>query len=150
MIWLTLNEAVLYFSNRPFASSWIEASNDLKTKCLSWSEIILDSAFTWSHNAFNIDISGNIIAHEKIKNAVCEQALWLLEKNNSAEIPFFQKELESVSLNGISVKFSQNINSLTQIDKLLSFSAVLLIGNLGILKKENRENGTILSSMLER
>lgn len=148
MNWITFSEAETYFIGRPFSNDWEETSNDLKIKCLDWAELLLDSAFDWSEKAFSTNDHGEIIVNAKIKNAICEQALWLIQYNANYACSQIARDLESLSINGINAKFSSK-TGVSSSHEILSPNCILFLKNLGVLRKENNENGKILSTLLE-
>ncbi|MDO5579658.1 MAG: hypothetical protein Q4G69_00850 [Planctomycetia bacterium] len=144
MNWITLEEANLYFSERPWSNHWDSAEIAIKTKCLIWSEKLFKCSFLWSTSAFTVGQNGNEIPHDQIKAALCEQANWLLThsiESGSDDIP---AAIESFSVGSLSARFNNK-----EKEKWISSLAVQLIGKLGSPIRANSENGSIESSLLE-
>lgn len=148
MNWISFSEAETYFAGRPFSDDWEEASNALKIKCLDWAELLLDSAYNWADKAFIIDNNGEITVHDRLKKALCEEALWLIQYNASYGDSKMVRDIESLSINGINAKFSSHSEKTVK-NEIISPNCFLLLGDFGTLRKENDENGKILSTMLE-
>lgn len=144
MSWITLEDANLYFSDRPWSGNWENAERSLKIKCLNWSEILFKGSFLWANDAFTPNQEGIEIPHENIRAALCEQANWLLThsiESGSNDVP---DSIESISIGSLSAHFNQTEN-----EKWLSSLAVQLIGKLGTPIRNSDENGSIESTILE-
>jgi hypothetical protein len=77
-LWLTVGEADVYFSTRLNAEAWTGATTSVKTAALTTAQAQLQNSSRYSF----VDEDGVVIpdneATDEMKNALCEQALFLL------------------------------------------------------------------------
>ncbi len=143
-LWLSVTEADILFADRPFSDSWFQTDHSLKITLLNWAQLFLESIMSWSDNAFITDTNGNIQARPELKAALCEQAVWFLQRN-SIELPeFLQQGIESLSIGNLSAKFSTNGS-----DQYISPLALKLIGKYGSVQSIKTNNGSIQATLLE-
>lgn len=78
---LTPDEANAYFERRLRADAWASASNVERSQALTQASYLLASAFTFHASAYEDAPDGSRVWHESVLAALCEEALWLLERN---------------------------------------------------------------------
>ena len=114
--------ATTYFdTSRPKADEWTSANETERLQYLNWASVFIRFAFVW-----NSDV--NVEDDDRIRVAVCEQALWLMRRLD--EYPdALTKGIVSASVGGgaASATFSKDF-----IAPLICEEAKLTIGDAGV------------------
>lgn len=115
-----LDWALTYFAeSRPKAEEWESADDSTRQRYLNWASALIKSAFAWN--------SGVVIEEdERVRRAVCEQALWLMRRED--EYPdALTKGIASASVGGaVSATFSKDF-----VAPLICEEAQLAVGEAG-------------------
>jgi hypothetical protein len=98
---VTLEWAVEYFAtSRPKADEWDTADDVVRQQFLGWASVLVDSAFTFHAGV-------NIYEDDRVRAAVCEQALWLMRRKE--EYPeVLTNGIVSASVGAVSATFSKD------------------------------------------
>ena len=89
-----------YFARRLPAAAWESASETDRRRALDWSASLLTAAYLWDGAAYPGGVwRGEILA------LVCEEAVWLLERGESAVWPQF-RGVRRASAGPVSVTFA--------------------------------------------
>ena len=90
---MTVNDADQYFANRLNSSPWDNVSDPDKTKALNMAQN-------------DLALYENQVDYTRYNNAICEQAIWLLQGDSRAELQ--QNGVKSMSLGKMSEQYQLN------------------------------------------
>ena len=116
---VTLEWATDYFAlSRPKAAEWDIADDTQRRRYLNWASVLIRSAFVFQAD---VDINDD----DRIRTAVCEQALWLMRRTD--EYPdALTKGIVSASAGTVSATFSKDF-----VAPLICEEAKLAISGIG-------------------
>ena len=121
---VSLEWATDYFSRfRPKADEWDAAHETERQKYLGWASVLIKSAFVFQAN---VDIDND----DRIRVAVCEQALWLMRRTDQYP-DVLTKGIVSAAIGGASATFSKDF-----VAPLIGDEAKLAIGGAGYFVKD--------------
>lgn len=140
--YVTLEEAVNYFAARMYSAAWDAATSGDKEASLLQATRMLDENFFWAGEVTVggqdlrwprtgiYDMDGQIIASDlipqAIKNATCEQALYLLTLDPTQKPSLTMQGFKTASAGNLSVEADRNM-----IPDLIAPMAFQCIGLLG-------------------
>lgn len=132
MTGITLNWANSYFDTRLYAELWTGDSveNETRTSALTMAESMIESSFRFPKGTFVYDEETELWScDDRIKKAVCEQALWII-KYDPTDYP-------SILTKGF-IEAETGVNTSITLDKtyivpMICRAAIGLIGDLGEL-----------------
>ena len=136
-LYVSLETAEGYFSNRLHSDLWDSASETDRKKALAWSASVIQNAYIWNDGAYTEEDGWN----EAVQYAVCEEAIWLLKVDPTDYPAILTKGLVSGSVGSVSGTFSKEM-----VAPLVCLAARSLIGELGTLLDDGF--GTVRSTML--
>ena len=139
----TLEEAEAYFSARPRPAAWRDASPAEKTQALAFAAIVLESSFEFSDAARYTTGTGESRWRPRIVAAVCEQALWTLERGGESNARLASLGVTRASVGGLSATFDRRAAT-----TLVCDAARRLIGRLGLFVALDDGGGEITSTPL--
>jgi hypothetical protein len=121
---VSLEWATDYFAHfRPKAEEWDGADPAEQRRYLGWASVLIKSAFVFQAN---VDIDND----DRIRVAVCEQALWLMRRTDQYP-DALTKGIVSAAIGGASATFSKDF-----IAPLICNEAKLAIGEAGHCVKD--------------
>lgn len=98
---ITLTEAIEYFSNeRLFSDKWLEATTQVQTQSLKMSENQI--------KMLNLNTDIDLDNEEDYKKAIFEQALYLVETQNSNRSKLIEQGVTSFSVEGLSESYDNS------------------------------------------
>jgi len=116
---VTLEWAIDYFMNsRPKADEWDAADDTERRRYLGWASVLIKSAFVFRDG---IEIDND----DRVRIAVCEQALWLMRRTDLYPETLTQG-IVSASVGAMSATFSKDF-----VAPLICEEAKLVIGEMG-------------------
>lgn len=138
---VSLVDAESYFASRLRSDVWNAADGEIKVQALAQASFLISGAFTFSDDARS-NINGETVWDDRIKGAICEEAIWLLAKD-PADVP-------SALFNGLSAASAGTVSA--TFDKSfvcpwICEAAKVLIGDLGIFLG-NDSAGSFRTSLL--
>lgn len=122
---ITLADADNYFESRLRSNAWHESDDSVKNQALSQSSFLVSGVFVFSDNAYEIQ-NDEIVWDERIKAAICEEAIWLLEHNPSDIPESLFKGISSANVGGVSATFDKSF-----ICPWICNATRMLVGDLG-------------------
>jgi hypothetical protein len=121
---VSLNWATDYFEkSRPKADEWEGADDTERGRYLNWASVLIRSAFVFSAD---VDMEND----ERIRVAICEQALWLMRRTDQYP-DVLTKGIVSAAIGGASATFSKDF-----VAPLICEEAKLAIGEAGYFVKD--------------
>lgn len=143
MDFISLEQANEYFANRLRSDAWTAATETAKTQALAQATLLIGGAFVFGFSAYETTPDGATVWHERVRAAVCEEALWLLERDPS-DIPtaLFQG-LASASASGASATFDKKF-----VIPWVCPVARTLVGELGTLV-DSEDNSYVRTTLLK-
>lgn len=132
-----------YFAARLYASRWTSASETDKEKSLAQASYLIASAFDFTSDAFEIDASGEIVWHERVMAAVCEEALWLLTRDPTLYPETLTLGLSQGAAGPVSATFDRRY-----IAPLICEASKRLVGRLGAFDGADDASGSCRSTPL--
>jgi len=119
-----LEWATEYFAtSRPKADEWDVADDTERQRYLGWASVLIKSAFVFHAN---VDVSND----DRIRVAVCEQALWLMRRTDNYP-EALTKGIASASAGAISATFSKDF-----VAPLICEEAKLAVAEIGSFVRE--------------
>lgn len=130
---VSLAVAENYFAARLRSDAWDNADVLTKTKALNQAAFLISGAFIFNDAAYVV-IDDTVIWDDRINAAVCEEAIWLLEKDPN-EIPAsLFNGIVSASAGSVSATFDKSF-----IIPWICDIVKILIGDLGTFIVDNSE-----------
>ena len=121
---VSLEWATGYFAlSRPKAEEWESAGDIQRQRYLNWASVLIRSAFVFQAD---VDIEND----DRLRVAVCEQALWLMRRTD----PYpdaLTKGIANAAIGGASVTFSKEF-----VAPLICEEAKTAIGGAGYCVKD--------------
>lgn len=139
----TLEEAEAYFSARPRPAAWHGASTAERSQALAFAALVLESSFEFSETAFYTTGDREPRPRPRIVAAVCEQALWTLERGGESNARLASLGVTRASVGGLSATFDRRAAT-----TLVCDAARRLIGSLGRFIALDDGGGEITSTPL--
>lgn len=122
---VSLNDAESYFATRLRSDSWSDAAETDKAKALAQASYLISGAFVFTESAWEL-AGDEIVWDDRVIAAICEEAIWLLERDPS-EIPeALLTGILSASAGSVSATFDK-----THVVPWICPTAKILIGDLG-------------------
>lgn len=115
-----------YFDSRLRSEQWDAADETSKAQALAQASFLLAGAFTFGPNAKTETDDGDVVWHERVTSAVCEQAIYLLAHDPSAVPDALFQGLSEASAGSVFAKFDKAF-----VRPWICESAKVLIGDLG-------------------
>jgi hypothetical protein len=121
---VSLEWATDYFAHfRPKAEEWNGTDAAERQRYLGWASVLIQSAFVFQAN---VDVDDD----DRIRAAVCEQALWLMRRTDQYP-DVLTKGIVSAAIGGASATFSKDF-----IAPLIYEEAKLVLGGAGYFVKD--------------
>ena len=115
-----LEWATEYFAtSRPKADEWDVADDTERQRYLGWASVLIKSAFVWQPY---VDIYND----DRVRFAVCEQALWLMRRTDIYP-EALTKGIANASVGQVSATFSKNF-----VAPLICEEAKIAVSEIGI------------------
>ena len=129
-----------YFTLRLRSNLWNDSEDSVKLQALSQASFLVSGAFKFNDKSYIVK-DNKILWHERIKAAICEEAIWLLEHDPSKIPEALFNGMSNASVGGVSVTFDMSF-----ICPWICNASKTLIGDLGtFLGDEGSLQTTILS-----
>jgi hypothetical protein len=121
---VSLKWATGYFARfRPKADEWDVANSADRRRYLNWASVLIRSAFVFQAG---VDVNSD----DRIRTAVCEQALWLMRRTDKYP-DALTKGIANASIGSASATFSKDF-----VAPLICEEAKLAIGEAGYFVKD--------------
>lgn len=131
---VSLEQAEQYFASRLHADAWNNADNSTKSKALTQAAFLLSGAFVFNDGAYVVSEESEITWDDRIVGGVCEEALWLLQKDPN-EIPTsLFNGISSASAGSVSATFDKSF-----VIPWICEQVKILIGDLGTFVADDSE-----------
>ena len=116
---VSLDWAIDYFAKcRPKSDEWDVADDLLRQQYLNWASVLIKSAFVFQAN---IEIDND----DRIRIAVCEQALWLMRRTDKYP-DVLTKGIVNAAVGPVSTTFSKDF-----VAPLICEEAKLIVAEIG-------------------
>lgn len=123
--------AVEYFSHRNNTETWDAAAVPTRENALRMASNLILYGVDWAPGTFRTDRDGETVYDDRIRDAVCEQALYMLTLDPLSIPKALTKGVGSASAGPASVTFDRRF-----VAPLLLPYAELLIGELGTARTD--------------
>ena len=120
-----LVDANEYFTSRLRSNHWNDSEDSVKLQALSQASFLVSGAFELNDKSYIVK-DNKIIWNERIKAAICEEAIWLLKHDPSAIPEALFNGMSNASVGGVSVTFDKSF-----ICPWICNATKTLIGDLG-------------------
>ena len=131
----SLNDANEYFADRLYADVWTNASERERERALTQASYLIASAFTFRDDAPR--------RHERVVAALCEEALWLLQRDPTQFPQALALGITRVEVANLAATFDR-----AQIAPLICYAARRLLTGLADYEPVDDEGGSFAATPL--
>lgn len=122
---ITLTEAYEYFNNeRLFSDKWLQATTQVQTQSLKMSENQI--------KMLNLDTSIDLDNEVDFKKAIFEQALYLVETQNSNRSKLIEQGVTSFSVEGLSESYDNSKSNKKVCNEAMQYLKKYMLGGYAI------------------